>query len=149
MGVDEDIIIPQLAASEVYEGRLRFQFEPAISPLPDPLIQISTASVRRLIRTELSSQKLQSGLQLNPPTVEGPPIVQAPIGPLSLRVHVEDDGMVQDVVAWLDEQKIGYFSGVSDVDLELELPAGSHTLRIDAYDDQLLKSSWYRHILAY
>ena len=64
-------------------------------------------------------------------------------------MHIEDDGIVQDVVAWLDEEKIGYFSGVSDVDIELDLPSGTHTLRIDAYDDQLLKSSWYRHIMAY
>ncbi|MGC6509068.1 MAG: S41 family peptidase [Myxococcota bacterium] len=147
--LDEDVEVQLLAPSEVFEGQVQFQFEPPLNALPDPLIQISTASVRRFIRTEISASKIQAGLKLNPPVVEGPPIVQAPTGPLSLRVHVEDDGIVQDVVAWLDEEKIGYFSGVSDVDIELDLPIGSHTLRIDAYDDQLLKSSWYRHIMAY
>lgn len=145
----EEIRIEELKPDEHKKGKIKFKFATEQTELPDPMIQVSIFGAPSFIRSEISVQNLQNGLDLIPPHINGPPIVQAPEGTLSLRLNIEDDGEVEDVVAWLDGEKIGYFHHTSDIDIKLNIDSGQNTLRVVAYDDQSLQRSWNRHIWGY
>lgn len=114
---------------------------PEVLPLT---LEVEADRYRWLLQWPLDLPADGSVVQLQAPVVTADAAVSAPVGPYTLTARVLDDGAVDHVVVYSNDEKVAWAAGdggSSEVRAELVLDAGVNRIAVVAEDDQGLRHS--------
>lgn len=147
--LDREVALAPLEPGESATVRLAFRW---LKPLPAdgrvtlPL-DVRVDRLGTILEAEADLSWYGGSVVVAPPTLHADLPLASPTGTVPVRIMAGDDQQLASVVAWWRGRKIAWRSaetGNLALDLELELSEGTHTLLVEATDDQgtLTRRRW-------